>query len=207
LDSRPDPTHVPAVDSVTGTLDKTSSSIQLTTGSPVWTAMFLTLTNPVNFVSFDAEFIDTNSAQGMLSVLWDTNSIGTVDERVMQPGLQHYLFTFQQSAAYDAHMLGFRLDPFTNAQSIILLTNIALNQVGVAQPFSLTVTTNQVNGLRVLRLDGEAGFNYNVQATTNLAGTNWTGVAILANLNGTVFFYDQDSTNYSQRFYRAVAPY
>ncbi len=195
-----------SADSQTGSLQKRSGSVALYSGSPVWTAMFVSSTNPVNFVSFDAEFTDTNSAQGLLSVYWDTNTIGTLDERVVLSEFQHYLFKFPNAAPNSLHMLGFRLDPFTVAHSSILLTNIVLNQVGVSRPFSLSVTTNMVNGLRLLRLDGEAGFNYNVQASSNLASTNWTQIAILANTNGTVFFYDRDSTNYLQRFYRAVVP-
>jgi hypothetical protein len=205
-DTKPDFTQTPSVDSTTGTIQKQINSIKLITGSPVWTAMFVSSTNPVNVVSFDAQFTDMNGAQGMLSAYWDTNMIGAVDERVVEPGLQHYMFTFRQAAAYTTHMLGFRLDPFTNVESSILLTNIILNQVGVSQPFSLSLTTNMVNGLRVLRLDGEAGFNYNIQASTELGSTNWTDVAILENTNGTVFFYDPDSINYNQRYYRAVAP-
>ena len=203
LDTAPDPTQVPSIDSTTGTMQKQSNAIQQHTDSPVWTAMFVSSTNPVNFVSFDAEFTDTNSAEGMLSVYWDTNTIGTVDERVVPSSLQHYIFTFQNAMPNSTHMLGFRLDPFTNVQSSILLTNIVLNQVGISQPFSLSVTTNTANGLQVLRLDGEAGFNYNVQASSNLV--DWNDIAILANTNGTVFFYDQNATNYSQRFYRGVA--
>ena len=89
----------------------------------------------------------------------------------------------------------------------LTVTNILLNQVGISQPFSLALTTNMVNGLRVLRLDGEPGFNYNIQATNDPASTNWTGIAVLANTNGTVYFYDADQGKYGQRFYRAVVPH
>jgi probable HAF family extracellular repeat protein len=203
LDTLPDFAKVPLLDSLTGTVEKLPKSLHLHSGSPVWTAAFITSTNPLNFVSFDAEFTDTNSSQGMLSVYWDSETIGIVDERVVQPGFQHYIFTFPNAIANTTHMLGFRLDPFTNVQSSILLTNITLNQVGVSQPFSLSITTNLANGLPVYRLDGQAGFNYIVQASTNLIV--WNDIAILVNTNGSVFFYDQDSVNHRQRFYRTTA--
>lgn len=202
----PDPARLPSVDSGTGTVEKWLQSLQLNTGSPVWTALFITSTNPVNFVSFNARFVDTNGAEGLLSVLWDTNTVGTVDERLTPSGFQHYSFTFQNAIPNTTHALGFRLDPFTSVQSSMLLTNIVLNQVGVSQPFYLSMTTNLVNGLRVMRLDGEPGFSYNVQTIADLADTNWTDIAILANTNGTVFFYDERQNNFAQRFYRVVTP-
>jgi hypothetical protein len=121
-----------------------------------------------------------------------------------RPGLQHYSLSFPNASANSTHVLGFRLDPYTNALSSIILTNVSLTQIGVSQPFSLSAITNRYNGLLVYQLAGEAGFNYGIQASSNFV--NWTNIAILANSNGTVRFYDQDSTNYSQRFYRAVAP-
>ena len=101
-------------------------------------------------------------------------------------------------------MLGFRLDPFTNIQSSVTVTNVMLKQVGVSQPFSLSVVTNSSNGL-VYQLTGEAGFEYTVQASTNLV--DWTEIATLANTNGIVRFFDQTATNAPMKFYRGVAPY
>jgi hypothetical protein len=73
------------------------------------------------------------------------------------------------------------------------------------QPYSLTVTKDTVNGSPVYQLNGMAGYNYSVQASTNL--TDWTTIETLYNTNGTVSFYDKDSTNYPARFYRGVAHY
>ena len=101
-------------------------------------------------------------------------------------------------------MLGFRLDPFTNIQSVVVVTNVNTSYVGVSQPFTLAVTGN-TNGLLLYEMNGQAGFEYTIQASTNLIG--WTEIALLANTNGTVQFFDQDSTNYPHRFYRAVAEF
>ena len=203
----PDFTQSPTVQSITGTIEKYTDHINLFSGSPVWLSTAIIPTNPVNLVSFDAEFTSGVEAQGVLVVLWDTNTIGTLDERFIEPGLQHYQFSFSKAEAYSTHVLGLRLDPFTNVQSSVTLTNVVFNYAGVTQPFSLSITTNAVNNLRVWRLDGEAGFNYNVQASTNLNSSEWTDIAILENTNGAVFFYDADQNIYNQRFYRAVAPY
>ncbi len=59
------------------------------------------------------------------------------------------------------------------------------------------------NGLS-LSLTGPAGVQYRVDASSNLS--NWTAVTNFVSTNTTVHFTDQSATNYSQRFYRAVAP-
>jgi formylglycine-generating enzyme required for sulfatase activity len=205
INTVPDFTQLPTLQSDTGTIQKYIDHLNLLTGSPAWLATVVTSTNPVNLLSFDAEFTSSTAAQGLLTVLWDAATIGTVDERIISSGIQHYEFRFQNAPANSTHVLGFRLDPFTNIQSTITLTNVVLNQVGVSQPFSLAITTNIVGGSSVYQLTGEAGFTYGIQASTNLI--DWTLITSLGNTNGTVLFYDQDSTNYSTRFYRGVAPY
>jgi probable HAF family extracellular repeat protein len=202
----PDFTQLPSIESTTGTIQKYVDHINLLSGSPAWISTVVTPTNPVNYIAFDAKFTSGSGAQGVLTVLWDTNEIGTLDERVIDPGLQHYQFRFPQVSSLTPHVLGFRLDPFTNIQSTVTLTNMTLNQVGVSHPPTLSVTTNTINGLQVWRLDGDLGVNYGIQATSGLGSTNWADIAVLVNTNGTVFFLDQDQTNYNQRFYRAVAP-
>src|SRR5665213_2676219 len=67
-------------------LDDTSTNI------PAWLAVGVRVTNAVNFVQFDAAFTDANSAQGLLTVYWNTNQIGMVDERVATTNLQTYRF-------------------------------------------------------------------------------------------------------------------
>lgn len=110
--------------------------------------------------------------------------------------------SFPNAAANTSHILGFHLDPFTNIQSTITLTNIVTGCVGVSQPFSVAITTNMSNGLLVYQLTGQPA-NYTVQSSTNFI--DWTDIAILANTNGTVNFVDQNSTNYPYCFYRATA--
>lgn len=175
-----------------------------TTHSPSWVATFVTLTNPVSRVSFDAQFVSTNGARGLLTVYWDTNVIGSLDETAVQSGLRRYMFKFPKALPNTSHVLGFRIDPFTNVQSSIIVTNVALGFSGVSAPFSLSVTTNRSGGLSVLELKGQSGFNYTVETSTNLI--HWNNMAVLINTNGLVRFVDPESTNAPARFYRAVVP-
>ncbi|GEM_PF-2104537 len=202
LNTAPDFTQLPTIESTTGTIQKYIDHFNLLSGSPAWLATVITPTNPVNVVSFDANFTSGAGSQGLLTVLWDADTIGTFDERVIGSGLQHYQFRFPNAAVNSTHVLGFRLDPFTNIQSTITMTNVVLNQVGPSQAFSLSLTGTSTNGALVYQLTGEAGFNYGIQTSSNLV--NWTTIATLANTNGTVRFFDQDSTNYPMRFYRGT---
>ncbi len=190
--------------SPTGTIQKGNASFKLFSGSPAWVATVVDSTNMLNTVSFDAQFTSNQGAQGLLSVYWDADTVGYLDERMIEPGLAHYTFTFPNANANTAHLLGFRLDPFTNIQSVVDITNIALNADGPTEPFTLSVTTNKVGGLQVFQLNGQAGFEYGVQMSTNLAGTNWTHIATLVNTNGVVDFYDPNSASSTMRFYRAA---
>jgi len=193
------------IQSTNGSAEKGNGWVKLNPGSPVWLATFVSPTNPVNTVSFDAMFVSTNGSDSLLSVYWDTNVIGTVDELHVQPGFQRYSFSFPNAQQNNTYVFGLRLDPYTNTPSSIILTNVTFTQIGVSQPFSLSIVTNTSNGLLVYELVGEPGFEYHVHASTNLV--DWTDIAILANTNRTVRFFDEASTNYSRRFYRGIAPY
>jgi hypothetical protein len=197
-----------ASQSTSGTVTPSAGTLTLITGSPAWLSIVPTNTDPVNLISFDANYTSTGAgAAGMLSVLWDSETIGTIDERTVGQGVAHYALHFSVTESNSTHVLSFRLDPFTNVQSTVVITNAVLSQQGVTQPFSLSSTTNTLNSAIVWQLTGQAGFDYGLQASTNLASTNWTQIATLQNTNGVVTFSDQDSTNYPMRFYRAVAPY
>lgn len=191
------------IESSTGTLTTASGYGQATTGSPVWVSTVITDTNVLNLVSFNAQFTSAEGAHGLLTVYWDTNLIGEVDEASVQPGLQYYNMQFPNTAPNTSHVLGFHVDPFTATHSTLVLTNIVTGCVGVSQPFTLSITTNRSNGLLVCQLTGQPAY-YTVQSSSDLL--NWTTIAYLANTNGAVNFVDPNSTNYPCQFYRATSP-
>jgi len=174
------------------------------TNGPAWLAVAVTITNPVNFVQFDAGFTDTNSAEGLLTVYFNTNQIGMVDERVAPPALSTYRFALPATLTSGSYTLSFRLDVFTNAESSITVTNVATGFVGITQPISLAMLLMDSNNTPVLELTAAPGYNYLVQSSTNLV--DWLPTALLANTNGTVLFADPALTNRGARFYRAMMP-
>jgi hypothetical protein len=73
-----------------------------------------------------------------------------------------------------------------------------------SQEASIAVVTNSSQGMPTFQLTGQPGYTYIIQASTNLV--NWVNLTTLVNTNGTVTFTDPSTTNYPQRYYRAVAP-
>jgi len=58
-----------------------------------------------------------------------------------------------------------------------------------------------------MKIDGTgiAGLAYTVQASTNLATSNWVNIgSTLAGLNGVLNYIDTNAPNFSMRFYRLV---
>lgn len=179
-------------------------SFSLITGSPVWLAAVINPTNSVNLVSFDAKFVNANGSEGLLSLYWDTNSIGSVDEPAIQLGFKRYAFMFPRAASNTLHILGFRLDAFTNVPSSVLVTNVSLVSMGVSEPFTLSFAGVYTNMLPIFELTGPTGVVYTIETSSNLV--DWTTSVVLVNNSGKVRFSDLASTNALQRFYRAVAP-
>jgi hypothetical protein len=174
---------------------------ETSTNTPAWLAVGVSVTNAVNFVQFDAGFADTNSAQGLLTVYWNTNQIGMVDERVAQTNSQTYRFELPGTVSGGLYTLSFRLDSFENSSSIAV-TNVATGFVGVTQPITLGISLT--NGAPLLQLTAATNFTYLIQSSTNLV--DWTPTALLLNTNGTAQFMDSAITNSSARYYRAVMP-
>ncbi|MBI2924123.1 MAG: SUMF1/EgtB/PvdO family nonheme iron enzyme [Verrucomicrobia bacterium] len=173
-------------------------------GTPAWLSIGVPVTDKVNFVSFDAQFTSAAGAAGLLTVYWNTNQIGMVDESVTLAGLRSY--TFALPAVFEAghYALGFSLDPFTNVVSSVTVTNISTGYTGLTNPIALSATNSVGNATPVFTLTADAGFNYLIQASTNLI--DWTPFAVLLNTNGVVQFVDPAITNLSRRFYRALSP-
>ena len=161
----------------------------------------MAITNPVNFVQFDAGFTAPNAAQGVLTVYWNTNQIGMVDERVASAGLQTYRFGLSGTVTAGLYTLSFRLDSFDNSSSVTV-TNVAMGFVGLRQPVTLGVSL--ANNAPLVQLTAATNFAYLVQCSTNLV--DWTPAAVLLNTNGTAQFIDSAATGSRARFYRAVAP-
>ena len=179
------------------------NAADLSQSDPVWLALAVPITNGANFVQFNLEFTDTNSGEGLLTVFWNTNQIGMVDQRVTFPGLRTYRFALPGAITNGLYTLSFRLDVFSNLVSSVTVTNVTTGFGGSEQPVQLDIVQN-TNSTPSIKLTGAAGFSYLLQTSTNLV--DWAPSAVLANTNGTVWFTDSTATNSLQRFYRAVLP-
>jgi hypothetical protein len=199
-----DYSQVPSYASLTGTLAVNTDSFTATPGSPAWIASFITSTNAVNFVSFDARFSGVQGSRCILTVYWDTNILGQVDELIVGSDVRRYSLPFPKTDDSLLHTIGFRIDPYASAHSSVTVSNVVTGLIGLSQPFTINQTTNTSNGLKVWELVGESGYEYVLESSTNLV--DWQGIATLINTNGSVRFIDPGALNSSRQFYRAVVP-
>jgi len=178
--------------------------VPASTGTPVWLSIGVVVTNPVNFVSFDGQFTSGTGAAGLLTVYWNTNQIGVVDEGVAAAGTRSYTFALPGVFEPGNYTLGFRLDPFSATTSSVAVTNVVTGFSGLTNAMAMSLTPAGTNATPSLRVTGASGYNYLVEATTNFV--TWEPVATLVNTNGSVDFVDPRTTNFIRRFYRAVLP-
>ena len=183
-------------------LDQSVAGAQEDGGDAPWLALPLAVTNLVNFVQFDAEFTSASAAEGLFTVWWNTNQIGTLDERVTEAALQTYRFALPGALSNGLYTLSFRLDLYGEIASSISVTNIATGFFGVTQPIDLSALSSQTGGA-ILRLTAAAGYSYLLESSTNLV--NWAPAAVLINTNGTVLF-EPEAPISSRQFYRALLP-
>lgn len=140
--------------SPTGLISIEDSLLTLTTGSPVWYAALVPVNGLTEFISFNAEFTSEAGAEGLLSIYWDDILIGTVYEPSEGPGVHHYTFdlpgTYNDSVG--AYTLAFRLDPFTDVQSSVLIDNVSTGYYStqtIPEPASIALLA--LGGLVLIR--------------------------------------------------------
>ena len=173
-------------------------------GTTAWLSIGVPVTNKVNFVSFEAQFTSAAGAAGLFTTYWNTNQIGMVDESVTLAGMRGYTFALPASFEAGSYALGFSLSAFTNVVSSLTVTNVTTGYSGLTNAIALSATNSATNATPIVTLTADAGFNYLIQASTNLI--EWTPFATLVNSNGRVQFADTGVTNQARRYYRAVVP-
>jgi len=191
----------PHVSGGPGRVRPRSGGSSASSNAPAWLAVGVTITNAANFIQFDAAFDDTNSAQGLMTLYWNANQIGMLDERVSAPGFETIRFALPSAVTNGFYTLSFHLDAFTNAIASVTITNVVTGFVGLTEPFSLGASLNK-HGAPILLLSGTPGYKYLLQSSENLV--DWVPEALLLNTNATTFFTEPTTNNPSQRFFRAL---
>lgn len=186
--------------STTGVVDVNRSGLIMTTGSPVWIAATLKVADVPDHITFEAEFI-TQTSNGLLTVYWNNDVIGKVDERATLPGVRKYSFFLAKPATEG--VLSFRLDSFSDDSSSIKISNpvLSISKPNII-PFQLDIISVENNTV-LLNLTGPIGLVYIIQSTSDL--TNWNTNAIIENTNGGIMLSEQVSQS-AQLFYRAILP-
>lgn len=111
--------------SAPGAGEVAGSQVALQIGSPASFGALIQPDNAVNFITFEADFTSGLGSEGLLSVYWDEVLVGVVDERFVLDGMQEYIFDLPDTFDPSAYTLAFRLDPFTDVASSVLIDNVS----------------------------------------------------------------------------------
>jgi len=157
----------------------------------------------VNAVQFQTCFTSTNASQGLLTVYWNTNEIGRLDEVVSSTNSQIVTARLPFATRSGVYTLSFRLDEFAGTTSRLVISNLSIGYIGVSESPSLSMSQTLGAG-PALQLTGVAGYNYLIQRSTNLV--DWTSESVITNATGSATFVVPTTTNDQRVFYRAFLP-
>jgi hypothetical protein len=154
VDSRPSPsitkTELAVVDYDTvatvteGNVSVFGTEAHMQTASPAWFAAGITLEAPVDFVSLELDFASDVGAEGLFALYWNGEPIGTIDERYAFDGFHEYVFSIEDGEE-GHHTLSFRLDPFTETDSVVSFRNVTFGSVTlVPEPSCLLLTLSAI---------------------------------------------------------------
>jgi len=123
-----------------GSVDGTTLTIDAKKGSHAWLTGGVTTTSNTNFIEFDAEMINGEQAQSLLTVYLNTQEIGMIDGSVGK-GKDNYVFQIADFADIGPnpyspnplkpgiYSLGFRLDSFADGKTSVKISNIKIGSV------------------------------------------------------------------------------
>jgi hypothetical protein len=127
--------------STTGILDYSKLNLMgLSTDSPAWISINADVTEPMDTIQFDYKFI--SKAEGLLSVFVDDQLVFKADERQAIAGVNESVSIPVGTVAPGLHTLSFRLDPFSNSQSVIELSNLRTGSMKVSRIVNQIPTAN-----------------------------------------------------------------
>jgi len=137
--------------------------ISLFTGSPVWVQLPVTIAEPANYLRFDFNF--TQGTEGYLQVFIHGKRIYSANQRFFAGNtVWHSPVIAIGDVEPGTYEIAFRLDPLSDTQSVLELTNLAVgrleaiamsNQVPVAH----AGTNRTVRFGSLVTLDGSASFD------------------------------------------------
>lgn len=94
-----------------------------------WINIVMTTFVPWQALTFNVDLTNNQEAQSLLSVLWDGKAIGDVDGRITVNGqVGPFLFPVPAGSQM-AHVLGLRLDSFTQGTTSMTISNIQMGSI------------------------------------------------------------------------------
>ncbi|MBI4848584.1 MAG: DUF1566 domain-containing protein [Nitrospirae bacterium] len=105
------------------------NSLIMRTCSPVWVIASQDIASLINTLTFDYQF--TSIAKGLLSVYFDGQLVNKVDGQNASDGINHSDNVALGDISPGKHTVSFRLDPSTQEQAVIELSNVQFSAMQV----------------------------------------------------------------------------
>jgi len=134
----------PITTSGTGTVVATDAELCLTTGSPVWAEVAVTLTETANFILFGYEFL--SEAESQFSVFWQGDLVYEVLRSEADAGVNEDIVWTGADWAPGEYVLRFQLDPLIDAVASVEVSGVRFGVV----PEPATLALMAVGGLAAL---------------------------------------------------------
>jgi hypothetical protein len=184
-----------AINAPTNTLGTvyTTRSVLIEPGNASPTAQFTINQAPIACHTFviQGSGIDPESSVTNVTLLQDTNVLASVSGSSAQV---NYSSDFPGDVTFTVIA--------TDDKGASGATNVTVN-ISTLPLLTLDPVGFETNRAFKLCMTGEPGTNYEVQASPNLAGTNWTVLGTMQTTNGIWRFSDATATNFTFRAYRA----
>ena len=117
----------------TGTVAINGTELTLATGSPVWINSLLETDKHFNLLTFSYDFL--SDAEGLLSIFLDGNLLFLIEEQASPDGVLTESLFLGIDYTPGTHYLSFRLDPQSDEQSQVAISDVAVGNV-VPEPSS-----------------------------------------------------------------------
>ncbi len=124
--------------------------LEMTTGSPVWMMTIIDIEEYTNLLAFEAQFTSEEGAEGLLQIYWDDELVATIDERLAGDELESYIFSLCGTYEASSYELAFRLDPYTDISSSVLIGSITTGYIqSIPEPGSVMLLA--IGGMGMMR--------------------------------------------------------
>lgn len=181
-------------------------SLSSATGTAAWIEFFVPVTQACNAVYFDFAFQHTAGSENVVSVHWNDEMIGSIDERYFEPAAQSVSLMLPDTYLLGTHSMGFRIDTFAAPASGVMVSNLTFGFISSITPPVITnivLSEGEDSSVRI-SMSSIKGLYYSCSCSSNLI--DWLSCGShLQSSEDTIVIETTNATGVRSGFYRGGA--